>query len=259
MKRRRVNERRRAPWLVSAALAGVVVRACSPAAPPEGLSSVDRFQWSQEKFDTGSYGAAARGYQDFIIRDPLNPLVDSAQFMLGESYLRNRQELLAVGEFERLATTRPNSPVADDAQFGACRALWALSPKLPLDQDFTRQAIAQCTRLLEFFPASPLVESAETIIEEANAKLAAKDYEIGIYYFRRRLYESANIYFEYALSKAPPRADLVPEILFDLHRSYTAVGFLTEALTVQDRLFRDFPDSPQAQELRSLVGPDPDG
>jgi len=219
---------------------------------------VDRFQWSQEKFDAESYGAAARGFQDFIIRDPLNPLVDSAQFMLCESYLRSRQELLAVGEFERLATTRPNSPLADDAQFGACRAWWSLSPKLALDQDYTRFAIAQCTRLLEFFPSSPLIESAETIIEEANAKLAAKDHETGRYYFRRRLFESANIYYEFALSKAPPRADLVPQILLDMYRSYTAVGFLTEARTVQDRLFREYPDSDQAAELRDLVGPDPD-
>jgi outer membrane assembly lipoprotein YfiO len=237
-------------WWWVWAVAPVLVVACATAKPPADLSPPDRFAWAQTRFDGGDYAAAVLGFQDFIIRAPLDPLVDSAQFMLGEAYLRDGRELLAAGEFERLATTRPNSPFADDAQLGACRAYWETSPKLSLEQEQTRQAIEQCNRLLQFFPNTPLRPEAEAIIAEGSTKLAAKSYDIARYYVSRRLYESANIYLEKALSEAPPDAELVPEILMTLYESYQRVGFDSEARVVRERLLREYADSEQASRLR---------
>jgi outer membrane assembly lipoprotein YfiO len=239
-------------WLWAAA--PVLAMACATARPPADLSPPDRFAWAQTKFDEGDFAAAVLGFQDFIIRAPLDPLVDSAQFMLGESYLRDGRELLAAGEFERLATTRPNSAFADDAQLGACRAYWELSPKLSLEQEHTRQAIDQCSRLLQFFPDSPLRAEAESLIAQASTKLAAKSYQIARYYVSRRLYESANIYLEKALAEAPRDSELVPEILMTLYESYRRVGFDSEARGVRDRLLREYADSEQAARLREESG-----
>jgi outer membrane assembly lipoprotein YfiO len=236
-----------------------VLVACATARPPADLSPPDRFDWAQARFDGRDYAAAVLGFQDFIIRAPLDPLVDSAQFMLGEAYLRDGRELLAAGEFERLATTRPNSPFADDAQLGACRAYWEVSPKLSLEQEQTRQAIDQCNRLLQFFPNSPLRAQAEAMIAEASTKLATKSYEIARYYIRRRLYESANIYLEKALAEAPPDALVVPEILMTLYESYQRVGFDSEARVVRDRLLREHADSEEARRLRGESDGSPDG
>ncbi len=216
-------------WRWTLAAAPLLVLACATARPPEGLSPPDLFDWAQAKFDERDFKAAGLAFQDFIIRAPLDPLVDSAQFMLGESYLRDGRELLAAGEFERLATTRPNSAIADDAQMGACRSYWELSPKLSLEQEYTRSAVEQCNRLLEFFPNTPLRPDAEAIIREAGEKLAAKSYEIARYYFKRRLYESANIYLEKALAELPPGSELTPEVLMTLYESYLEVGFDSES------------------------------
>ena len=101
-------------WTRRRALAAVALLAgCgSLSMPPPDSTIVGRFEWSQENFDGGDYQAAVRGWEDFMLRDPLNPLADSARLMLGESYLRTGQELLAAHEFSQLATTRPNSPCA---------------------------------------------------------------------------------------------------------------------------------------------------
>lgn len=227
----------------------LVAAGCGTARPPEGVAPARLFEWAQERFDDGDYGAAIRGYQQFVIRDPLSAMVDSAQYMVGESYLRQGQELLAVTEFEQLATTRPNSPLADDAQFGLCRAYWELSPDLPLEQEDTRSAAEQCQRLIQFFPESEWVERAREIRREAGAKLASKAYRVGQYYFERQLYESANIYFEKALEESP-EAPVIPEVLAALYRSYRRVGFDTEAEAVRRRLLLEFPETEEARRLR---------
>lgn len=236
--------------LAIAALAvGLLGTACTSSGPPGGLEPPDLFSWAQERFDDEDYGSAARGFQEFLIRDPLNPLSDSAQFLIAESYLRDGRELQAADEFSRLATGRPGSPWADDAQLGTCRAYWAASPGIPLTQENTRRAIEECERLPQFFPASPLVEEAGRLAEKARSKLARKSYDVGRYYYDRELYESANVYFEKALSQAPS-PDLLPTLLETLYRSYAAVGFDSEARSVRERLLREFPDSREARELR---------
>ncbi len=225
-----------------------VAAACGGGGPPGGLQPPDLFAWSQEKFDAEEYRAASQGYLAFLIRDPLSPLVDSAQYMAAEAQLRAGRELEAAQEFNRLATGRPNSPWADDAQLGSCRAYFSASPKISLSQEFTRRAIEECTRLVQFFPTSELRLEADRLIAEARAKLAVKAYEVGKYYFDRRFYESANVYFEKALSEGPS-PELLPELLERLYRSYRRVGFDTEARTIRGRLLEEFPESDEARRL----------
>lgn len=223
--------------------------ACGTARAPTELAPPELFTWAVEKFEEGDYRAAIPGFTEFVIRDPLNPRVDSAQYLLGESYLRRGQELRAVNEFQQLVRTRPNSHLADDAQLGTCRAYWRLSPSIARDQEDTRRAVEECNRLLELFPGSPLREEAREIVLEAREKLAEKAFRVGKHYLDRRLYESANIYFEMALEE-DPEADIIPEVLAALYQSYRRIGFDSEAETVRQRLLRDHGDTEQARELR---------
>lgn len=241
-------------WVAGTAAAAAIVAACGPGGPPADLAPVDRFEWAVERFEAGRHGAAVRALRGFLLQDPLHPLVDSAQYLIGESLLRSGRELEAITEFEQLTRLRPNSPQADDAQFGLCRAHWSLAPGLPKEQEHTRLAAEACGRLLEFFPASPWLEEARRIRREGQAKLAAKSLRIAEYYFDRRLYESANIYLEKALEQAPEDAPVVPAILRRLYESYRRVGFDAEAEAVRARLLREWPDSPEADGLRREAG-----
>lgn len=232
---------------IAVALLALAV-ACAPPDPPEGLSPADLFDWSLERYEAGEYAAAVQGFQRYVLREPLSERVDSAQYMVGEAYVQDGRERLAVGEFERLVTSRPGSPLADDAQFGLCRAYWRLSPDLPLDQSDTEEAVDECTRLIQFFSESPLRVEAERIRSRATAKLAAKDYRIGMHYFDDELYESANIFFESALERDPD-APIIPDVLAKLYESYRHVGFDAEAEAVRRRLLNEFPDSEAARGL----------
>lgn len=231
---------------VLAVLAVVAAGCGSLSMPPTDATIVGRFEWSQEKFDGGDYLAAIRGWEDFLLRDPLNPLADSAKLMLGEAYLQSDQELLAAHEFSQLATTRPNSPLADDAQYGACRAEWALSPKLARDQESTARAMEVCRELIEYFPRSQWVPASDSILGEARAKMAAKEYEIGLWYFKRGFHEAANIYLQEVLTRYPG-VPIEPAVLATLYESLRQVGFDAEADEALEKLLRDYGDSPEAQ------------
>lgn len=226
----------------------LVLAACGGNGPPEGLSPPDLFAWSQTNFEEEDYGEAMSGFQAFILRDPLSPLTDSAQYMLAEAQLRDGKELEAADEFSRLATGRPNSPWADDAQYGACRAYQEASPKVSLSQEFTRRAIEECERLLQFFPSSELVDEARRQLHVSQAKLAEKSFSIGEYYFRAEFYESARLYYEKALSEQPS-PELMPRLLAQLYESYTNMGFDNEARSVRERLLTEFPDSEEARRV----------
>lgn len=234
-------------------LGAVMMVGCAPALPPPESTPQERFEWSLDRFEREKYHDAIRGFRDHLFREPLHSSADSARLLLAESYLQTGQELLAANEFQQLSTSRPNSPVADDAQLGTCRSYWALSPDLPRDQENTGKAVQECTKLLEFFPRSALVGEAREIVAEARQKLAAKEHQVGEYYYDLRAYESAIIYLEGVLRKYP-EADVAPQVLLLLHDSYSRVGFRAEADATRTYLLENFPDSREAKELAEEAG-----
>ena len=238
-----------------ASVALAAAAACGAPNPPEDMPAPDIFAWAQGHFDEESYAAARNGFQRYLLADPLSPLTDSAQYMLAESQLRFGMELEAADEFSRLAVGRPNSPLADDAQLGVCRSYLAASPKVTLSQEYTERAIIECQRLLQFFPTSELRAEAEAITAQARSKLAEKSYTVGKYYFDRRFYEAANVYFEKSMSEQPG-PELLPRLLEMMWDSYSRVGFTTEANIVKNRLYDEFPDSPEADRVRRRDGDD---
>jgi len=229
--------------------------ACGASNPPDDISGTDLFAWAQDRFDNEDWGSARNGFQNFMLRDPLSALTDSAQYMLAESMLRFGQELEAADEFSRLAIGRPNSTLADDAQFGVCRAYLEASPRATLSQEYTVRAISECERLLQFFPGTELRTQAEELLATGRNKLAEQSYAIGKYYYDRRFYESANVYLEKAVSERPG-PELMPRVLATMYQSYRRIGFDTEARVVRDRLLAEFPDSEEAARVRD---DDPDG
>ncbi len=246
----RDRARARAIWCGLAVLIGALP-SCSAKLPPDGTPPQERFQWAADKYDNGKYGDAAKGFLDFVGREPLSPLADSALFLMADSYLKNGDPLRAATEFTRFAQTRPNSPLADDAQLGACTAYWELSPSLPRDQDYTMQAIQECTRMLQFFPDSPRRAEALSLVQEAQAKMAAKQFRVGKFYFDQGFYESANIYFESAVEDYP-NAPVIPDILYTLYLSYRRLGFDAEADVTRQRVLTDYPNTEAAQRLEDV-------
>lgn len=255
--RARVESRLRR-WLRAApAVAGLALvagsLACGAAGPPGQMVPEGKYRWARERYAARDYGAAAKGFKAFLLEAPLDPRADSGQYLLGESYYKQGHFREAADAFDRLGTNRPTSDLADDALLGVCRCDWKLSPELALDQDYTHKAVEACGRLLQYYPNSPLADSARALQEKANDKLAAKSYRVGKWYFDHGIYESANVYFEVVL-KSYPKAPIVPDVLASLYHSYRKIGFDAEAKDVRKRLLTEYADSQAARKLRNETG-----
>lgn len=251
MGRRLPGDRRSA--LLTCLLLASVLAACGTPNPPRLAPATDQFRWAVRNYTEGSWQAAIQGLENFLSTNPVHPKADSAQYLLADSYLKSNQPQRAAEEFRQMAITRPGSPLADDAQLGACRAFWEQSPGLPRGQEHTRTAVQECERVSEFFPESSLIPEAEEILRRARDKLARKQFRVARYYFDRGFYESANIYFETVLQRYP-EASVVPEVLLRYHRSLRSLGFDAEASQVRERLLSDHPESEAAAELRGAGG-----
>lgn len=250
--------RRRRRWLGSLpAVMGLALvsgsLACGTAGPPQQMVPEGKYRWAMERYTARDYGAAAKGFKAFLLEAPLDPRADSGQYLLAESYYKQGHYREAADAFDRLGTNRPTSDLADDALLGVCQCDWKLSPELALDQDYTDKAVDACGRLLQYYPNSPLADSARALQQKAKDKLAAKSYKVGQWYFDHGIYESANVYFEIVL-KSYPKAPIVPDVLASLYHSYRKIGFDSEARDVRKRLLTEYADSQAARKLRNETG-----
>lgn len=212
--------------------------------PPEEL-----YRIGVEAFERERWSRAIEALQRFMFQDPGNVKADSAQFLVGQAYFNQDQYLTAAAEFMRLAQTRPAAPLADDARYRACLSYYELSPRPELDQEYTQDAIEQCRSVMLLYPGSPFAAEAAERTRELTNKLARKYYLNAEYYYKRRAYDSAIIYLEHLLSTYSGAA-IEPEALFMLHETYERLGYRPEAEQMRQRLLNEYPDSPQARELR---------
>lgn len=238
---------------LAALLTAVAVTACGPTKPPPTLSPEGTFRWAVEKMKAGDYGAAEQALGQFLYDQPLHPLADSAQLLLGETHFKQGDYIEASEAFARLAQNRPTSPLADDAQLGVCRSYWRLAPDLEHDQDYTRRALDACERMLEFYTPSPLEDEARDLRRRARHRLAAYRYRIARWYYDQGAYESANIYLKEIVDQYPS-APVAPEAMLTLYRSYRELGFDSEADDIRQRLLDEHGDTEQARRLREEGG-----
>jgi outer membrane protein assembly factor BamD len=208
-----------------------------------GMAELERRNWEP----------AARAFERLIFAHPNHVRVQEARFRVGQTYQGRREWLTAALEFNRLAAEFPAGPWADDARFEVCRSYYELSPRPQLDQEYTRMAAEHCQSLLIYYPDSEFVPRAQEIIVEMVNRLAEKEYLIGEDYFRRRAFDSAAIYYD-ALARDFPTTVWAPRALLRLVQIYDRLGYEPEARAARERLLQQFPDSPEAREVRG-TGP----
>ena len=227
---------------------GAAAMGC-PKELPRDLPPDELYRIGVDEYEDGDYDRAIEALQRFLFQDPSHPKVDSAQFLIGESYYQQDQYLTAAAEFLRLAQNRPAGALADDARYRACQAYSELSPRPELDQEYTQEAIDECRSVVLLYPTSPFAAEANARIRELTDKLARKAYLNAQYYYKRKAYDSAIVYLEHLL-EAYAGSAIEPEALLALYRSYMNVGFVQEAEATRNRLLRQHPNSDAAHEVQ---------
>jgi outer membrane protein assembly factor BamD len=140
---------------------------------------------------------------DLPVRDTLLPL---AHFYLARTHAAKGEHLLAAQEYSRLSESFATDSLADDAQYAAGREYQRMWRKPELDATYGGEAVAAFQTLLSLYPDSDLRDSASKQLGVLDEWYAAKDYQTGMHYFRRKAYDSAIIYFKSVVDRYPRTA-----------------------------------------------------
>src|SRR5262249_23708786 len=159
----------------------------------------------------------------------------------------------AVGAYREFLTLYPSHAKSDYAQFQVAEGFYKQRNGPDRDQTPTQHALDEYQKVLDIFPSSPLVATAQARRTDGRQSLARSEFLAGYFYQRtRKAYRAAIIRYE-AVIKDYPDYSRTDEVLFRLAECQTLAGRGAEALPHLARLLKDYPRSEYADDARQLL------
>jgi len=223
--------------------------ACARFNPQAFRDTESLYEASLRAFRRGAFDHAQAGFQkltfDLTSRDSL---FTQARFYLAETYFGQRDYVIAAREFRRVSDESPESPLAPTALLRAGDANEQLWRRPELDPSSAQTALATWQELQGRYPDSPAAAISFGRIRALNDLFALKEYENGLFYFRRGGFDSAILYFRNLIATYPS-STLVPESFVLLVRSYRAIGYREEDQETCSHLVQYYPTRTDVREL----------
>jgi outer membrane protein assembly factor BamD len=215
------------------------------------------YKQALEKMGKKRYFAARSLLQSLLTRIPQDDrtLLPLVQIRLGDAFyldggILNLGE--ALGSYRNFLTYYPQREEAAYAQYqvGMCYFGQVLAPDR--DQDLTFKAIAEFEKVERLYPDSPYVEQAGKRILECRQRLAAHEFGIGRYYYKRKRYLAAADRFRVILDLYP-HFSRTEEVIYLLGCSLFATSNPDEGRLYFDKLFQEFPDGKFTRPAKALL------
>ncbi|NJD18541.1 MAG: outer membrane protein assembly factor BamD [Gemmatimonadetes bacterium] len=233
-----------------ALLALPLLGACSSSNPYQGLDAPKLLSLGKDKFASRDWDDAIRALDRLILSFGDAQEVAEARLLMARAYSGKGDHLTARSEFQRFLDRFPGHTEAPAAALGICSSLVALSPSPQRDQNYTTEAITLCRNVVVDYVGTPQAEEAGRLAGEMRMKLAEKEFLSADFYFRRKLFDSAIIYYQFVVDLYGD-TDWAPKALLGIYRSNKAIGYDDLANEAKERLLSQYPDSPAAAEVRA--------
>lgn len=236
--------------IVAAVLAAILTAACSrgfrvtsfPA--PASLYAASLAEYNNEKWNNAITGFE-RLTLDLAARDTLLPL---AHWYLASAHEQRGEHILAATGYSRLAESFPDDTLSDDALFQSGESYLRLWRRPDLDPQYGTLAQLQYRQLLGIYPDSPFAVRADSQMLRIDDLFAAKDYGIGLYYTKRRGFDSAILMFKSVVKDYPntPHARLALIRMVETYRR--PLNYKEEADETCATLRAAYPDDAEVQK-----------
>ena len=239
-------------WIFCTAIVVALIPAgCSH--PGKGLQT-GSFERGWAEFEGERWYDAVESLKLFVRRNPTDPRVDEAQFLIGRARFENEDYPVAAVEFEILRRDYPNSPRVEEAWYMEGLCYVNQLPPIHHEQKVTRRAIAHFRRYLAEYPAGERRADAERELAALQRHLDENDLAAVRLYRRLGRPKSALISLDVALEEQR-RSDLRPEMLVlagELHRE---LRDQVQARARWESLVSEYPDHELARRAeRALRG-----
>ncbi len=236
----------RRPLLALLVLAlGACLAGCAATTLPAVHSETERLSLARRMMDQHRWASAIELLKSYVENNAGSAQVDQARYLLGMSYLRNRDWALASTEFELMIREYPESDSTPSAAYQLGEALFAQARPPDFDQEHTNQAINQWRTYLDTYPGHWLNPEAQRQLNLARSRLATKLIGNGELYLSLHLHGPARVYFERVRDEYGDTL-LLPRALLGLAMCDVLSGHRAEAVAQLKEIETRFPGRAEA-------------
>jgi outer membrane protein assembly factor BamD len=203
-----------------------------------GLREFNRHKWDN------AIAAFEKLTLDLPARDSLLP---RSYWYLATAHEKQGEHLLAAQSYSKLVESFPDDSLAPNAALEAARSYWHLWRKPSLDPTYGQTALATYNELIGLYPTSPIIPQAQKELAELENWFATKSYETGLFYMRRKAYDSAIIYFKDILTKWP-NAPKARDASLRLVDAYKAIRYREDASDICTQLRKKYVNDAEVRE-----------
>jgi outer membrane protein assembly factor BamD len=161
------------------------------------------FDKAKVLYDKQKYGDAARAFETVLSLGRGSELAREAQYLLADSYFKNKEYLISASEYRRYVTFYPRSERREQAEFMEAYSYYKISPRFKLDQTDTERAITLLRVFIGKYPDSEKTVEAAQLVDEMRLKLARKSFTSASMYFNLKMYNSAAMYYQVTIDNFP--------------------------------------------------------
>ncbi|MCB4809310.1 outer membrane protein assembly factor BamD [Tamlana sp. 62-3] len=137
-----------------------------------------KFKLGEDLYNEGKFGKANKLFAQIVPNYRGKPQAEKLMFLYSNSYYKMKDYYTAGYQFERFATSYPNSEKLEEASFLAAKSSFMLSPVYSKDQTETATAIENLQDFINMFPDSEYAGEANKLVQELDFKLQKKAFEI---------------------------------------------------------------------------------
>lgn len=236
-------------WRYAAAGLFIVVAACHPdfvlkkfdtnqKLYAAGLREFNRHKWDN------AIAAFEKLTLDLPARDSLLP---RSYWYLATAHEKQGEHLLAAQSYSKLVESFPDDSLAPNAALEAARSYWHLWRKPTLDPTYGETALATYNTLIGLYPTSPIIPTAQKELAELENWFATKNYDTGMFYLRRKAYDSAILYFKDVLNRWP-NAPKTRDASLRLVEAYRAIRYREDASDLCTQLRKKYVNDSQVRD-----------
>jgi outer membrane assembly lipoprotein YfiO len=142
-------------------------------------------------------------FRKVIENSTYGPLAAPAQYKLGLVLKGLGRYVEAEEEFQKAISSYPNSEWVSAAKFQIASCKASISKGPDYDQEITREAKGDFEEFVKVHPDAALSREAEDNISKLKDKEAESSFDIGRFYERQKVYDSAKIYYNHVIENYP--------------------------------------------------------
>ena len=178
-----------------------------------------KYEVAMDFYERGDYNRALQLFDLLQASFRNTPRGENITYKTAQCYYYQKDYEIAAYYFTRFTQSYSFSKDAEKATFMSAYCNYLLSPESGLDQTNTHTAISRLKAFTERYPQSDSLARAQQLMENLNAKLEEKDYNICQLFHRMGNYSAAITSFENLL-KNYPTTKYREEILLNMATTY---------------------------------------